>query len=154
MLTPCCFFALALAAVPPSLGAPANEKHEREATAQATVQLKLNGIETARLMERYEKLFQREIDLTDTVRACARTGDERLAGYENTRKDVQADLKETKSRLLDLELEKPKLLERLGKKESSDPPAEAIQRTNQLLEKIVDRLISIEKRLEKMERQK
>jgi hypothetical protein len=137
------------AAVPPALGAPADEKQLLETKSQATVRLKLNGIETAKLLERYEKFLQREMDLQENVKACNKSGDPRLPQYEDALKDAQEALEPTKKKLFDLEMEKAKLVERLGKKESGDASAEQIDKMNRILEKILERLSSIEKRLER-----
>src|SRR5260370_9231040 len=65
MFTTSCFLAVVFATVPPSLGSPAS----LEATSQASVRLRLNVIETAKLLERYATLLQREMDLHDSVMA-------------------------------------------------------------------------------------
>jgi hypothetical protein len=149
MFTTSCLLAVVFAAVPPSLGAPALEKEVLETKAQATVRLRLNVVETVMLLERYEKLLQREIDLQESVKACNKSGDPRLPEYEDALKDAQEALEATKKKLFDLEMEKVKLMERLGKKESGDVSPEQIDKINRTLEKILERLTSIEKRLEK-----
>src|SRR5712691_7597730 len=137
MFTTSCFLAVVFAAVPPSLGAPADEKQLLEIKSRATVRLKLNGIETAKLLARYEKLLQREMDLQENVDACNKSGDPRLPQYEDALKDAQEALETTKKKLLDLEVEKAKLIERLGKKESSDASPEQIDKMNRTLERIL-----------------
>jgi hypothetical protein len=149
MFTTSCFLAVVFAAGPPSLGAPADEKQLLETKSQATVRLKLNVIESAKLLERYEKLLQREIDLQENVKACNKSGDPRLPEYEDALKDAQEALETTKKKLLDLEMEKARLIERLGKKDSGDASSEQIEKLNRTLEKILERLTGIEKRLER-----
>ncbi len=149
MFTTSCFLAVVFAAGSPALGAPADEKQVLETKSQATVRLKLNVVETGKLLARYEKLLQREMDLQENVDACNKSGDPRLPQYEDALKDAQEALETTKKKLLDLEVEKAKLIERLGKKESSDASPEQIDKMNRTLERILERLTSIEKRLEK-----
>jgi hypothetical protein len=154
MLTTSCLVAMTLAAIPPALGAPADPKQTLEETAKVTVRLKLNAIETANLLERYEKLFQREADLTGSVRACAKSGDERQPQYQDALKETQDDLQKIKVRLVELEMEKAKLAQPRGQKEIVERRDDSYDRTNRLLEQILERVISIEKRLEKTEREK
>jgi hypothetical protein len=149
MFTANWFLAVLFAAAPHVLGAPALEKQAMETKPEATVRLKLNGIETATLLVRYEKLLQRELEVEENVKACNKVGDLRLREYEDALKDAQEGLEATKKKLLDLELERSRLMERLGKKESGDASAEQIDKMNRTLEKILERLISIEKQLEK-----
>src|SRR6266852_2642858 len=70
MFTTSCFLAVVFAAGSPALGAPADEKQVLETKSQATVRLKLNVVETGKLLARYEKLLQREMDLQENVDAC------------------------------------------------------------------------------------
>jgi len=149
MFTTSCFLAIVFAAVPPGLGAPALEKESLETKSRATVRLKLNVIETGKLLERYEKLLQREMDLQENVKACNKSGDPRLPQYQDALKDAQEALEPTKKKLFDLDMEKAKLMERLGKKDSGDASPEQIDKMNRTLEKILERLTGIEKRLEK-----
>jgi septal ring factor EnvC (AmiA/AmiB activator) len=139
------FLAVLFATVPPALGAPAS----LEATAQAIVRLKLNKIETAKLLNRYAFLIQREMDLQGSVKACVKSADTRLQEYKDALTQAQDDLETTKKKLVDLEVEKAKLIEQFGKPESADASAENIDRLNRNLEKILERLTTIEKRLEK-----
>jgi septal ring factor EnvC (AmiA/AmiB activator) len=154
MLTTSCFIAMTLAVGPLALGAPADPKQTLEETSKATVRLKLNAIETAKLLERYQKQLQREADLSGSVRATVKSGDDRLPQYQDALKEAQDDLERIKQKLVDLEMEKAKLLQQLGKKEAAEGGPESVDRTNRLLEQILDRVISIEKRLDKADRQK
>jgi hypothetical protein len=145
--TTSCLFAVMFASVAPSLGAPAS----LEATSQASVRWKLNRIETAKNLERYENLVQREMNLRDDVKAYIKSSNnpDLLHACEESLKQVQENLETTKIRLVDLEVEKAKLIDQFGKPESGDAATENIDRLNRSLEKILERLTTIEKRLEK-----
>jgi hypothetical protein len=56
--------------------------------------------------------------------------------------------------MLKLESERAKLIDRLGKRNVGDPSLELTDQAPGTLEKILERLESIDKRLEKIERQK
>src|SRR5262249_3563361 len=96
--------------------------------AEVTVLLRLNAIETTKLLEHYSALVKRELSLRDGVRACLKSGDDRLAEYQQALQEAQDDLASTKKRLLTLETEKVKLNERLGRKIVYDPAIEANER--------------------------
>jgi hypothetical protein len=83
-----------------------------------------------------------------------KSGDPRLPQYQQALQEAQDDLKTTKKKLVQLESERAKLATRLESKIGEGAGLESEKRTHQLLEKILDRLSSIEKRLEKLERQK
>src|SRR5713226_4956588 len=121
--TSCCL-AVLFAAVAPSLGAPAS----LEVTSQASVRLKLNAIETAKNFERYAKLIQREMDLHNSVNACVKGADIRMQEYRDALTQAQEDLETTKTKLVDLEVEKAKLIEQFGKPDSGDATTERIDR--------------------------
>lgn len=137
----------------PAAPVPDEKKHPEEA-AEAEVRLRLIGIESAQLLDQYGVVYKRELNLQDSVRACARTGDPRLAEYQQVLKDAQADLEKVKKGLVSLELERAKLLDRLGRKAAPEGAAEPLERANRTLEKILDRLGGLDKRLEKIERQR
>jgi len=122
--------------------------------AEVNVLLRLNGIETAKLMEHYSALVKRELALQDSVRACMKSGDTRLPEYQQALQEAQDDLSSTKKRLIALEVEKLKLNERLGRKVVSDPATESTERILRALDQMLERLDSIEKRLEKLERRR
>ena len=154
MLTTTCFLGITLSVLPPNLGVPADPKQTLEETAKTTVRLKLNAIEIANLLERYEKLLQREADLTGSVRATVKSGDERQPHYQDALKETQDDLERIKRRLIELEMEKAKLAQPRPQKEIVERRDDSFDRTNRLLEQILERLISIEKRLDRSEREK
>jgi hypothetical protein len=145
--TTSCLLAVVFASVAPALGAPAS----LEATSQATVRWKLNRIETAKNLERYENLLQREMILRDDVMAYNKSGGYPglLQACEERLEQVQENLETTKKQLVELEMEKAKLIEHFGKPESGDASTDNIERLNRTLEKILDRVTTIEKRLEK-----
>jgi len=58
---------------------------------------------------------KRELSLQDSVRACARSGDERLLNYVQALQQTRDDLANTRKRLIALESEKAKLSVALGK---------------------------------------
>jgi hypothetical protein len=147
MFTTSCCLAVLFAAGPSSLGAPAS----LEATSQASVRWKLNRIETAKLLERYENLLQREMILRDDVKIYTKSGNNHplLQQSEDRLEQVQENLETTKKKLVDLEMEKTKLIEHFGKPEPGDGSAEHIDPLNRTLEKILERLTAIEKRLDK-----
>jgi hypothetical protein len=112
-------FAGALFLLP--LAGHGEEKPAPEAPAEARVRLRLNAIETATLLGRYESLLKRELGLHENVRACVKSGDNRLPEYQQVLQEVQDDLEQTKKRLTTLEAERAKLTERPGKKGLGDP---------------------------------
>jgi len=137
------------------VGAPApDEKKAPEDLSEMKVRLRLNAIETAQFLEHFGALVKRELGLQDSVRACMKSGDPRLPQYQQALQEAQDDLAKTKKRLTTLESERAKLVERLGTKNTGDVPLESIERANRTLDKILERLSSIEKRLEKLERRK
>jgi chromosome segregation ATPase len=141
MFTTSCFLAVLFAAAPASVGAP----ESLEATAEATVRVKLNRIETGKLLDRYAVLIQREKDLQDSIRSA----EGRQQEYKEALGRVRDDLGTTKRKLVGLEVEKARLIEQFGKMESGDASTEPNDRMNRTLEKILERLTAIEKHLEK-----
>ena len=123
-----------------------------ESTSEKVVRLKLNGIETAQLLEHHEWLSKRELSLQDSVRACIKAGSNRLPEYQQSLKETRDDLDATKQKLVALEVEKRKLTAQLGKADLPDTMSDPLERANQTLAKILERLSSIDKRLEKLER--
>src|SRR6516165_2634913 len=63
---------------------------------EITVRYKLNAIETSKLLEHYQSLLKREMSLQDSVRACARSGDERLPQYVQALQETRDDLANTR----------------------------------------------------------
>ena len=116
------------------------------------IRLKLNAIESSTLLEHYETIAKRELGLHDSVRACLKSGDNRLPQYQQALQESQDDLDTTKKKLVALEAEKKKLITQLGAKDLLTALIERVERTDRNLIKIVDRLNALEKRLEKLER--
>jgi hypothetical protein len=133
-------------------GPAADDKDAPEEVHEIRVSLRLNAIQTAKVLDQYEKLAQREIQLPDGIRAAARSGDTRLPELQQALAEVQADILTAKKKLIELESEKAKLVKRLKKINVADETPAPAETANRLLEKILDRLVSIEKRLEKIER--
>jgi hypothetical protein len=131
-----------LGTVPPSgLG---QEKKRSEDLIEARVRLSLNALERSKLMERYAALLDREMSLQDSVRASAKSGDERLPRYQQALDEVRADMQQTRKKLTTLEMEKVNLLERLGAKNATVDAFEHFERVNHLLERILDRVEKVE----------
>ena len=133
-----------------SFAPAADVKQPVDDLSEVRVCLRLNAIETAILTAHYEALVKRELGLQDAVRACVRSGDERLEQYQQSLQEARADLEHARKKLVALEFEKDKLIKRLGP-QNHGPAAPDLHRT---LEKLLERLGSIDKLLEKIERQK
>jgi hypothetical protein len=139
------------------LFSPASRADERQANEDPSVsrvRLRLNAIETSVLLEHYERLVKRELGLQENVRACARSGDNRLAEYQQALQEAQGDLDATRKKLVALETEKRELIARLRKQGISVTVPEPTDGGHRTLEKILERLKKIEKRLEKLDRPK
>lgn len=151
----CLSICLAVLLVGAGFGTPTpREIKEPPDRSELKVELRLNDAQTTHLMEHYEMLVKRESNLQGSVRACVKSGDPRLAEYQQALQEAQDDLKATKKKLVQLESDRAKLVKRLKTKTGGGAGLESSERTHQLLEKILDRLSAIEKRLEKLERQK
>ena len=146
-------FACALLSSPYFFGS-AGEKKQAEDLSELKVRLRLNAIESSRLMDHYAALFARELGLQDSVRACIKSGDDRLPQYQQALNQARADLEQTKKKLSALESEKTKLIERLGAKNAAEATLDRLESVNRVLDRILERLGSLEKRLEKLERQR
>jgi hypothetical protein len=128
-----------------------DDKDVVDEVAEIRVSLRLNAIQTSKVLDLYEQLAKRELELQDSIRAVAKTGDGRPQQLEQALAVVQADVSVTKKKLVALETERAKLTQRLKKLTAADETAAQAETTNRLLEKILERLGSIEKRLVKME---
>lgn len=113
--------------------------------ARVTIRLRLIGIEMRTLLEVYEKASRRESEYQQEVKLAARDGNRRAAEFRQRLDDAREAMKETEQRLVKLEVERGKLLRRLGKKDADDTP---------VLSALLERLTAIEKRLEKLERRR
>jgi hypothetical protein len=153
MLNRICLPALACGLVV-SLAGRAGESKAVEDASEMKVRLRLNAIESAKLQEHYERLVKRELELEDGVRACRKSGDGRLPEYLQALQEAQGDLEKTKKKLVALESERDKVLRRLATKNRQVASPEPARQADRILEKILERLDSIEKRLQKLERAK
>jgi hypothetical protein len=63
-------------------------------------------------------------------------------------------MQQTKKKLITLEAERGNLVERLGTKNSAVTPLEQFEKVTRVLERILDRLDAMEKRLQKLQPQK
>jgi hypothetical protein len=138
---------LALLLVPQARSAPL--RIAAPDPAEATVRLRLNALETSELLGRYRTLVRRELSLQDSVRACLKSGEDRLHEYQQALQETQDDLANTKKRLVTLETEKTRLNERLGRKAVSAPAVESSDRSLRILKELLERLDRIEKQMEK-----
>jgi hypothetical protein len=147
MLTTNCFLVVLFATVPATFGAPTS----LEATSQAAVRLKLNAIETARFLERYEKDFAFRMHCEENIELYSKAAvdPEILKRQKSDLESVEDSLEKTKKKLVDLEVEKTKLIEQFGKPESADASTERMDKMNRTLQKILERLAAVENRLEK-----
>jgi hypothetical protein len=148
----CLVFTCALLSAP--LAGAGDEKKTPESSTELQVRLRLNAIESAALLERYQTLVKRELSLQDSLRACIKSGDDRVHQYGQALQEAQSDLKTAKKTLITLESERVRLLERLGKKNAGDARPGALESVGGVLDRILMRLSGIEKRLEKLERPK
>ena len=142
-------FACVLFAFP--VGPAADDKQVSQGVPETLISLRLNAIQTAKLLEAYEKYVQQEQELQLDLRV-ADPMDPRLTEYRKRIDIVATKLDTIKNKLITLETEKAKLIKRLPKEKLADEAPGSAARANLLLEKILERLGSIEKRLEKMER--
>jgi hypothetical protein len=153
MLTRICS-ALICALCVASIAGAGDHKKRPESLADLQVRLRLNAIESAAVLERYQTLVKRELSLQDNLRACIKSGDDRVHQYGQALQETQNDLEKGKKTLIALELERARLLERLGKKNGADATPAALHSVVGALDEILMRLGGIEKRLEKLERPK
>src|SRR5262249_38325652 len=129
---------------------PGDDKLTPEEAAEARVHLRLNTIRNTKLLTHYESLVTRELSLQASIRAAAKANDMRLPDYQATHQDVLTDLETTRKELIVLEKERIKLLRRLGKPDAAEEASSPGDRAAGTLDKILERLNSIEKRLERL----
>jgi hypothetical protein len=135
-----------------SSGPAGDDKDTPDGVSEIRVSLRLNAIQASKALDLYERLAKRELELPDSIRAAAQTGDGRLPQYQQALTEVQADVAVIKKKLVALETERAKLTKRLKKLNTAEETAGLPETTNCLLERILERLGRIEKRMEKMER--
>ncbi|MBI2803488.1 MAG: hypothetical protein HYX68_00710 [Planctomycetes bacterium] len=128
------------------------EKDGTVGVVESKVRLRLNVIERSKLTERYGLLFDRELNLQDSVQACLKSGDERLPLYQQALQAVQTDQKKIKKRLTVLEAENTQLMKRIGKKNATEISFEELETLNRAIVRVLDRLQKVEKRLDKLEK--
>jgi hypothetical protein len=142
---------LMCASLMPGYGPSGDAKELAEQIAEVKITLRLNAIQTTKLLGQYERLFQREMDLQNSVRSIDPM-DTRLPQYQRSLQDTQADLVAVKKKLIAVEVENVKLAKRLPRQDQAEETLKPAERADRVLEKILERLESIEKRLEKIER--
>jgi hypothetical protein len=154
MLSRACLLTIVAAVLAFCFAGHAGEKPAIVDEAEAAVRLRINAIESALQFERYEALLKRHLDLAEEVRALEqRASDPRKVAARKPALQLQAEqscLNAIRKRLAELESENVKLRKTLGKV----PDAAARHDPGRTLDKILDRLNSIDKRLEKLERRK
>jgi len=139
------------AALIPMMGSAPDSKESIEQNAEIKITLRLNTLHTKQVLMQFENLLQRETDLQTSLRALDTT-DGRIAEYQKLLQDAQTDLQTIKKKLIALEVENAKLAKQLPKRDQEEETPKPAERSDRLLEKILQRLERIEKRLEKMER--
>jgi hypothetical protein len=142
---------LMCASLMPAYGPSGDAKELAEQIAEIKISLRLNAIQTTKLLAQYERILQREMDLHGSVRAIE-PPDPRALQYQQALQDAQSDLVAVKKKLIALEVENVKLAKRLPKQDQVEETPKPAERPDRILEKILERLESIEKRLVKMER--
>jgi hypothetical protein len=153
MFATTCFSAILYASLAFTSGPSGNAKETAESVHEVRVSLQLNAILISSLLERYEKYAKQEMNIELDIRA-AKAMEARLPEWKQHLEDTRAELATIKKKLVALETEKAKLTKRLKQLNAPDETAAQSETTHRLLEKILERLGSIEKRLEKMERQR
>jgi hypothetical protein len=141
-LLPTAVLVCALASEASAAPAPIALKPEEEA--KLKVRLRLLEIDVKAYTEEYTRQTQRVISLKGAVKASERNND-RVGQYKQALQDALAAREEASTMLVELEKEKAKLLRQFGKKESDLAPRPPSKR--QLLEKVLQQLGEIEKRL-------
>ena len=117
-----------------------------EDLSEVKVHLRLIAIETASLYEGYDRAVRSERECQDNISYSIITNDlARMPEYQQRLNHYQASLAKTKGKLVELEVDKAKLTKRLGATKLGDSP-------DPTLERILERLNSIEKRLERIAR--
>jgi hypothetical protein len=142
---------LMCASLVPAFGPSGDDKETPDQVHEIRIALKLNAIQASKLLERYEKFLTQELNIQMDIRV-ARPTETRLPEWHQHLLDTQTELETIKKKLVTLEVENAKLAKRFPKRNRPDETPDATQPSNGLLERILDRLDRIEKRLEKMER--
>jgi acyl-CoA reductase-like NAD-dependent aldehyde dehydrogenase len=128
-----------------------------EVRAQINVRLRLLEIDVQKAMAAYKAdLSSVEHFQAAVQRVAAAQVDPRGPTLEQTQRALHAAeqrLKANQGKLVELEVEKAQLLRRLGTKESMEP-LDATEKLQRTLEKILEQVTNIDKRLEKLERRK
>jgi len=130
------------------LAAPAPEPLKLEERIEIEVTVKTLALEIRKLADLYEKGIDRRFQLKEILRAVARAPKENRSPYQQAVLDQEQTLKEIKEKWVAIELQRAKLLSRLGKKDGEAAP-ESTEKMHSTLEKILERLITVEKHLEK-----
>jgi hypothetical protein len=146
MLRHAALLLVACACLALSFAGRAEEKKPTRDHSEAAVRLRLNAVEYGILLDRYEMLLKRELAQKDSLRLYSPAT---RAKQENSLKETQVALEAVRKQAGELESERLKLLRTLGKVQEAAP-----LESDRILKKILERLVSIEKRLEKMDKPK
>ena len=130
---------------PSSVKKDTSKKPADEDLAEVKVRLRLIAIETATHLKLYEKSFATAKEIEGDMAFSAANDGARLPEYQRRLQHYQSAITKSKKALVDLEVEKAKLTKQLGATKLDDG-------ADALLERILGRLNSIDKRLEKMGR--
>jgi hypothetical protein len=153
MFTSASLYAVLFALLAFTAGPSAEAKETVESVHDVRIALQLNAILISSLLERYEKYAKQEMNIELDIRA-AKAMEAHLPEWKQHLEDTRAEFATIKKKLVVLDAERAKLTKQLKKLNAADEPAAQPETTNRLLEKILERLGSIEKQLEKMERQR
>ena len=128
----------------PAPGSPKDGPPPPDERAQLAVQLKLNTLEIARLIEVYQQELHRERLLRENVGGVQQDTPAWVT-YKDSLTRAQKSLEQTKAKLVELEAENERTRRRLGRDGGLAAESE------ETLRAILRRLTSIEKRLEQIE---
>src|SRR5713226_318292 len=149
MLTCFSLHVLMCASLMPAYGPSGDAKEMAEQIAEIKITLRLNAIHSSRLLAEYERLLKVMTDLRNSARSLEPM-DKRALQYERAFEDYKSELVAAKKNLIALEVENVKLAKRLPKQDQVEETPKPAERLDRVLEKILERLDSIEKRLEKL----
>jgi hypothetical protein len=135
------------------LGPSGDDKEVVDQVHEVRIALRLNAIQASKLLERYERYVTQEMNIQMDIRV-ARPTETRLPEWHQHLTDTQTELETIKKKLIALDAERAKLAKRLGKQNRPDEALDPTKPTTGLLEKMLERLENIEKRLEKIEQRR
>jgi hypothetical protein len=123
------------------------DKQAPKGDPESAVRLRLSAVELAVLQTHYETLLKRELSGKENARQFTGV---RAKENEAALKELRGDLETIRRRMVELETERQKLLLTLGKAPETASP----QDKDRTIRMLLDRLNVLEKRVEKLEKQK